>query len=162
MNKAVFPGSFDPFTIGHERMVQRGLQLFDEVIIGIGFNEHKRGFIPIEERLGSLRQFYADNPRVRVDAYDCLTVDFAISMQARFILRGVRSLKDYEYEKEMADINRHLGQLETVLLFAEADVASISSSMVRELHHFRRDISPYLPQGLVYPSLMSSGRNCPR
>ncbi len=151
MNKAIFPGSFDPFTLGHADIVERGLQLFDHITIAVGINEQKSGWIPVEERVRALRELYKDEPRVSVESYNGLTIDFAHEQGARFILRGLRTHKDYEYELGMADVNRKLdAHIETVVLFTEADLANISSSVVRELAHFGRDIRPWLPTGLEY------------
>lgn len=148
--KVIFPGSFDPFTIGHANLVERALRLFDEVIIAVGYNEQKTGWLPVEERVRALRGYYSAMPQVRVESYTGLTVDFAQSQGARFILRGVRSVKDYEYELGIADINARLADVETVVLLADPTISGISSSVVRELHHFGRDITPWLPQGLDY------------
>lgn len=150
MNKVVFPGSFDPFTIGHANLVERALKLFDQVIIAVGYNEQKAGWLPVEERVRALREYYAAIPQIRVESYTGLTVDFALSMEARFILRGVRSVKDYEYELGIADINSRLADIETVVLLADPNISGISSSVVRELHNFGRDITPWLPLGLNY------------
>lgn len=151
MRKAVFPGSFDPYTRGHDAIVRRGLQLFDHITIAIGYNGQKQGWIPVEERERALRHLYNGEPRISVERYDALTIDFARQCSARFLLRGVRTLKDYEYELQMADINRQLApDMDTVLLFAEPQLAMISSSAVRELSHFGHDIREYLPDGLVY------------
>lgn len=148
--KVIFPGSFDPFTIGHANLVERAVRLFDEVIIAVGYNEQKKGWLPVEERVRALREYYSAMPQVRVESYTGLTVDFAQSQGARFILRGVRSVKDYEYELGIADINARLADVETVVLLADPTISGISSSVVRELHHFGRDITPWLPQGLDY------------
>ena len=150
MNKVIFPGSFDPFTIGHANLVDRAQRLFDEVIVAVGYNEQKSGWLPVEERVRALREYYNSNPKVRVESYTGLTVDFAQSQHARFILRGVRSVKDYEYELGIADINSRLADVETVVLLADPTISGISSSVVRELHHFGRDITKWLPQGLNY------------
>lgn len=150
MTKAVFPGSFDPFTIGHANLVDRALKLFDEVIIAVGYNEHKAGWMPVEERVRALREYYAATPGVRVECYKNLTVDFALGQGANFILRGIRSTKDYEYEANIADINSKLAGIETVILLADPTMSAVSSSTVRELHHFGRDITPWLPKGLAY------------
>lgn len=150
MKKAVFPGSFDPFTIGHANLVERALKLFDEIIIAIGYNEQKSGWLPVEERKRALSEYYKDNPQIRIESYTGLTVDFATSHGARFILRGVRSVKDYEYELGIADINSRLADVETVVLLAEPTISGISSSVVRELNNFGRDITPWLPLGLNY------------
>ena len=150
MNKVIFPGSFDPFTIGHANLVDRAQRLFDEVIVAVGYNEQKHGWLPVEERVRALREYYNGNPKVRVESYTGLTVDFAQAQEASFILRGVRSVKDYEYELGIADINSRLADVETVVLLADPTISGISSSVVRELHHFGRDITPWLPKGLNY------------
>ena len=105
---ALFPGTFDPFTIGHESLVSRGLELVDEIIISIGINDTKRTHFSLEKRLEAIRNLYKDEPRVRVMSYDSLTVDFAQQMNAGFILRGIRTVNDFEYEKSIADVNRKL------------------------------------------------------
>ena len=149
--KALFPGSFDPFTRGHADIVRRGLRIFDHITIAIGINEQKQGWIPVEERVRALRELYKDEPRISVESYRCLTIDFAHQQGAQFILRGLRTHKDYEYELGMADVNRQLDtDIETVVLFTEANLANISSSVVRELAHFGHDIRRWLPENLNY------------
>ena len=143
---AIFPGSFDPFTKGHADIVERGLKLFDEIYIAVGHNPQKPGWMPVEMRKDSIRAVYKDNPRIHVADYTILTADFAKEIGAEFILRGVRTAKDYEYELQMADINRQLTGAETVVLFADPKLASLSSSIVRELDHFGHDIEEFLPQ----------------
>ncbi len=145
MRTAVFPGSFDPFTTGHADIVARGLGIFDKIIIAVGVNSGKAPFQAPAERLRTIKDLYADDSRVEVTAYQGLTTDLAAERKADAILRGVRSLKDYEYERDMADINRQLNGVETVLLFCRSELAAISSSTVRELHLFGRDISPFIP-----------------
>ena len=147
---ALFPGSFDPFTKGHADLVERALQLFDQVVVAIGFNEHKPGWIPVQERVDALKALYANEPRVMVESYSCLTIDFAKQCGATAILRGIRSVKDYEYEMQLADVNRQLSGIETLLLFANPQYSSLTSSMVRELVHFGKDIQSFLPIGLHY------------
>jgi len=146
----LFPGSFDPFTIGHADLVRRALSLFPRVVVAVGYNEQKSGWIPVAERVDALRQFYRDEPRVKVVSYTGLTVDLAREMGIRCILRGVRSTKDYEYELDIADINHRLSGIETIVLFADPHLASLSSSVVRELAHFGREITEWLPKGLNY------------
>jgi pantetheine-phosphate adenylyltransferase len=149
MKKGIFVGSFNPFTIGHDSIVRRALPLFDRLIIGVvGDNVQKPGLRPAEERIETIRQLYRDVPAIEVEPYYGLAVDFARQHGASFIVKGVRSVKDFEYEREQADINRQLtgGAVETVLLFAEPQLASVSSSMVRELAHFGQDVSQYLPR----------------
>lgn len=148
--RVLFPGSFDPFTKGHANLVERGLQLFDHVIIAVGYNENKPGWIPVQERVSALKALYANEPRVTVESYSCLTVDFTRQCGAKAILRGIRSVKDYEYEMQMADVNRQLSGIETILLFADPQLSAVSSSIVRELAHFGKDIKPFLPEGLHY------------
>ena len=145
MKTGIFVGSFDPFTIGHLSIVRRALPLFDKLVIGVGVNERKTYQHTTEERIAAISRLFADEPAVEVRSYSGLTVDFAHSVEAGFIVKGVRSMKDFEYEREQADINREIGGVETVLLFAEPQLAHISSSMVRELTHFGKDPSPYLP-----------------
>ena len=149
LKKALFPGTFDPFTVGHASIVRRGLALVDEIIIGIGINEHeqKRTRFSLEERLANLQRLFADEPRVQVVSYNTLTVDFAREVGAQFILRGIRSVLDFEYEKNIADINRALSGIETLILFTEPEYAHISSSMVRELLRYGKDITPFIPKG---------------
>ena len=147
MNKGLFVGSFDPFTIGHASIVRRALPLFDHIIIGVGVNERKKYMLDAEERVGRIKRLYADEPKIEVKAYSDLTIDFARREQATYIIKGVRSVKDFEYEREQADVNRLLSGVETIFLYAEPQLSSISSSMVRELQHFGRDISKFLPKG---------------
>lgn len=142
---ALFPGSFDPFTLGHADIVKRALGLFDEVVIAVGYNEQKSGWMPVEERVAAIKKLYADEPRIRVESYSGLTVDFAKAKGISVIVRGVRTTADFEYEMQMADVNRQLTGIETILLPASPQFASLSSSVVRELAHFGHDISEFLP-----------------
>ena len=148
MKKAIFPGTFDPFTLGHHSIVKRTLTFMDEVIVGIGINEGKHCLIPVEKRVEMIRQLYADEPRVKVMAYSGLTVDFAQEHEAGFIVRGIRSVKDFEYEEGIADINKKLSGIETIFLFTEPKLSSVSSSVVRELLHYGKDVSMFLPEGM--------------
>ncbi len=146
MNIALFSGSFDPFTIGHADIVHRFLPLFDKIVIGVGYNERKQTMLSADERMQQIAAIYKDEPKVEVEKYSDLTVDFASRVGARYIIKGVRSTKDFEYEREQAEINKLLApEIETIVLFASPDKAAISSSMVRELKHFGRDISEFLP-----------------
>ena len=148
MKTALFPGSFDPFTIGHLDIVRRGLELFDQIVIGIGQNGEKQPFLSPQFRLDALQQLFAQEPRVSVCLFDSLTVDFARQCEAQFILRGVRSVQDFEYERAMADINRQLTGIETVLLYARSEYASVSSSVVRDLYKYQHDVSRLVPYPL--------------
>lgn len=143
---ALFPGSFDPFTKGHKNIVERTLQsVADEVIIAIGNNCDKKCMQTVEERVESIQKVFKGNEKVKVVVYEGLTIDFAKSVNADFIVRGVRSIKDFEYEREIADVNRKLSGIETVLLYTEPEYASISSSIVRELMSYGKDVSQFLP-----------------
>ncbi len=146
MKRAIFPGTFDPFTIGHASIVKRAITFIDELVIGIGYNENKRTMFSIEEREKTLRELYKNEPRVKIASYNDLTVDFARRMGAQFIIRGIRCVKDFEYEETIADINRKLAGIETILLFTEPELTSVSSSVVRELISFGKDVSAFLPQ----------------
>ena len=145
LKKAVFPGSFDPFTVGHDAIVRRALPLFDKIIIGVGVNVRKNYLYSADKRVADIAAVYAGEPKIEVKAYSDLLVDFAAREGARFIIKGVRSVKDFEYEREQADINLRIGGIETLLLFSEPQYQSISSSMVRELLHFGRDVSEFIP-----------------
>lgn len=138
-------GSFDPYTIGHDSLVKRALPLFDKIVIGVGYNERKKYMQTTEMRVETIRQIYKKEEKIEVKQYNDLTVDFARREGAEFIIKGVRSVKDFEYEREQADINRQLTGIETVLFFAEAGMESISSSVVRELTHFGKDVKRFLP-----------------
>lgn len=148
MRIAIFPGTFDPFTIGHHSIVARTLGFMDEVVIGIGINENKNTYFPIEKREKMIRDLYKDNPRVRVMSYDRLTIDFAQQVNAEFIVRGIRTVKDFEYEETIADINRKLAGIETILLFTEPELTCVSSTIVRELLSYNKDISMFIPLGM--------------
>ena len=148
MRRAIFPGTYDPFTIGHHSVVTRALTFMDEIIIGVGINENKNTYFPIEKRVDMIRKFYQNEPRVKVIAYNSLTVDFALEIDAAFIIRGIRTVKDFEYEETIADINRKLANIETILLFTEPELTCVSSSAVRELLTFKKDISMFIPKGM--------------
>ena len=148
MNRAIFPGTFDPFTIGHESIVRRALTFTDEVIIAIGINEQKHSLFPVAKREQMIRDYYKDEPRVKVMSYSNLTVDFAHEVGANTIIRGIRTVKDFEYEETIADINRKLTGIETIFLFTEPDLASIRSSIVRELMKYNKEVTQFLPKGM--------------
>ncbi|MDR1102628.1 MAG: pantetheine-phosphate adenylyltransferase [Tannerella sp.] len=145
MRRAIFPGTFDPFTVGHRSLVERSLRLVDEVIVSIGVNRSKQGFFPLEKRLEGVERIYEHEPRVRVMAYDSLTVDFARKVNAEFIVRGIRTINDFEYEKNIADVNRKLTGIDTFILFAEPEYTFVSSSIVRELLSYGKDVSAFVP-----------------
>lgn len=142
---AIYPGTFDPFTTGHLSIVERGLTLFDEIIIAVGINDAKRCYKPTAERVEHIRRVMRNHQRVRVISYDALTVDVARQEGANFILRGVRTVADYEYERNLAYANRNISGIETVLLYTLPELSYISSTMVRDLERHGYDISPYVP-----------------
>jgi len=143
---AVFPGTFDPFTTGHLSIVTRGLQLFDRIVVAVGVNDVKHSGSSAEMRVDAIKRIFADEPRVTAVAYSGLTVEVAEAEGARFLLRGVRSVADFEYERSLADINRNISGVETVILYALPELAVVSSSMVRELSRYGRDVTPYIPK----------------
>ncbi len=149
MKRAIFPGTFDPFTIGHYHVVQRGLELFDEIIISIGTNQTKKTLFPLEKRMDIAQQAFVNEKRVKVMSYDSLTVDFALSADAGFILRGLRTVTDFEYEQSIANANRKLTGIETVLLFTDYQHSYISSTVVRDLITYGKDISDFLPPNVT-------------
>lgn len=150
---AIFPGSFDPFTIGHESIVQRALPLFDKIVIAIGVNFGKKSLSTPEERLAWIQGVFRNEPRVSVIYYTGLTVDAARQCGATFMLRGVRMVQDFEYEKNLAETNRALSGMETVLLYTLPEYGHISSSTVRELVEYGYDVSEFLPRNCD-PSLI--------
>lgn len=144
---AVYAGSFDPFTIGHADIVERALRIFDKVVIAIGYNENKKYSTNVEQRLANITALYRNEPRVTVKKYIGLTADFALSISAdAVLLRGVRDISDYASELQLADTNRLISGIETVLLTARPELSCISSSMVRELLHNGCNVDKYLPK----------------
>lgn len=144
--KALFPGTFDPFTVGHANIVERALPLFEKIVIAVGINDSKRPLYPTEKRVQFIRSLYENDSRIEVMSYDDLTLDLAHRINANFILRGIRSVKDFEYERDVAAMNKRLGGVETILMLTEPQYASISSSVVRELIRYGRDVSEFLPK----------------
>ena len=146
MKTGLFAGTFDPFTIGHASVVRRALQLFDRVVVAVGVNDAKHPETTAQQRVEAIRSLYADDERVMVVAYSGLTVDVAREHGAAFIVKGVRSVRDYESEREQAEVNRRLAGIDTVLLMAEPGLEAVSSSTVRSLRSFGRDVSEFLPK----------------
>ncbi|WP_128543695.1 pantetheine-phosphate adenylyltransferase [Larkinella soli] len=146
---ALFPGSFDPFTRGHEDIVLRGLKLFDEVIIGIGRNAMKQRYFPIEDMIRLIELTFAPYPNVRVVSYDDLTANIARQLGARFLLRGLRNTTDFEYENSISQVNRFVYEdVETVFLITSPHLAPISATIIRELHRYGKNIDDFLPISL--------------
>ena len=149
MKTAIFPGSFDPFTRGHEAIVEKALHLFDKVIIGIGSNVAKQGLLSVENRKRLIDDIYARNPRVEARVYTGLTGEFAEQMGACAIIRGVRNTTDFEYERTMEATNHRIyPDITTVMLFTPSPVADISSSTVREVLSFGRSVEEFMPEGI--------------
>ena len=142
---ALFAGTFDPYTLGHHDVVQRALSLFDKVIVAVGNNMGKKCMLTPEERVAAIKKVYLAEPRVEVALYGGLTMDYARSVGATALLRGVRTVKDFEYERELADVNFRIGGIETVILFSSPEYSSISSSVVRELAAYGKDVTGLLP-----------------
>ena len=142
---AIFPGTFDPFTIGHDALVHRALNFVDELYIAIGINTEKRTMLTLDERIARIKTLYEDDPRVHVVSYEGLTTDFAQSIGAQLIIRGVRNTIDFEYERNLADVNRKISGIETVILFTLPEHSYVSSSMVRELQHNNYDVADFIP-----------------
>lgn len=146
---AIFPGSFDPFTKGHEDIVIRSLNLFDEVIIAVGHNTKKNRYFDIELMLEKINQAFENNERVKIILYDELTAMLAEKHQAKYLVRGLRNTTDFEYENSISQINKSLNSgLETVFLITSPELAPISSSIIREVHRYGGDVSPFLPYRL--------------
>ena len=147
---ALFPGSFDPFTKGHEDIVLRGLNLFDEIIIGVGHNTKKaHRYFDLDSMVNKITETFNDYPAITVKVFDELTAEFAKRHGASFILRGLRNTTDFEYENSISQVNRHLNAgLESVFLITSPQLAAINSSIIREVHRYGGDVSEFLPYSL--------------
>ena len=144
---AVFAGTFDPITLGHISVVERGLSLFDEIVIGIGHNSNKQGYFPLEQRLKWINAIYKNNPNVKVHTYEGLTIDFCKSVNAGFILRGLRDGKDFEYERSLGMMNHAIAKdIETVYLVTEPQYSAINSIIIRDILKHGGDASQFLPK----------------
>jgi len=146
MRKAIFPGSFDPITLGHCDIIRRALPLFDEIILAIGVNSSKKYMFSLEQRIAFLEETFKNEPKIRVTQYKGLTVDFCKKEQANFILRGLRNPADFEFEKAIAQTNRLISGIDTVFLLTSADTSYISSSIVRDILRNKGDISKLVPK----------------
>ncbi len=147
---AVFPGSFDPITLGHENIVKRALPLFDHIIIAIGKNSEKKNLFSLENRINWLREVFAEHPKVSVEAYSGLTVDFCKEKGANFILRGLRTSADFEFERTVGQVNKRLyPDIETVFLLTTPEYTSITSSIVRDVYKNGGDVSMFIPENIV-------------
>ena len=148
MKRAIFPGSFDPITLGHYDIIKRGVTLFDEVIVAIGINSEKKYMFSLKERKLFIENAFADEPKVKVVTYEGLTVDFCKDVDAGFILRGLRNPADFEFEKAIAHANRHLATIETVFLLTSSKTSFISSSIVRDVIKNKGDYTKFVPESV--------------
>ena len=150
MNVALFPGTFDPFTKGHFDIAQRGLRLFDKLIIAIGHNENKsRRYFDIDWMIQKINSSFDKKKVIEVHIYDELTASFAKKLGAKYLIRGLRNTTDFEYENSISQVNRYLNEgLETIFLITSPNLAHISSSVIREVHQYGGDVSPFLPYSL--------------
>jgi pantetheine-phosphate adenylyltransferase len=144
---AVFAGSFDPFTVGHESVVRRGLFLFDKVIIAVGFNQEKKQFFTIEQRMAMIGDVFEDEPRVSVDKYSGLTVEYCRRVGVKYLLRGIRTAADFEFERAIAQLNKNMyPEIESVFLLTLPEHTPITSTIVRDIIRFKGDASKFLPK----------------
>ena len=149
MKTALFPGTFDPITRGHEALIRRGLSLFDRIIVTLGDNTQKHTLFSLEQRMEWVRATFADEPRIEVDSYHELTIDYCKQHNIQFILRGLRNDTDFRYEEENAKVNHYLApEIETVMVLSHPEETIVSSSVVRELMTFGKDVSALLPQAI--------------
>lgn len=149
MRKAVFPGSFDPITLGHFDIIKRGISLFDEVVVAIGINADKKYMFSLEDRKRFIEQAFKDEPKVSVVTYEGLTIDLCKKLEAKFILRGLRNPADFEFEKAIAHTNRKLSKIETVFLLTASNTSYISSSIVRDVIRNNGDYTVLVPESVV-------------
>ena len=148
MKRAIFPGSFDPITLGHYDIIKRGVKLFDEVVVAIGINADKKYMFSLEERQHFIEEAFKDQPKVKVTTYSGLTVDYCKEIEAKFILRGLRNPADFEFEKAIAHTNRKLSKIETVFLLTAAKTSYISSSIVRDVIRNNGNYSVLVPDSV--------------
>jgi pantetheine-phosphate adenylyltransferase len=148
MKRAIFPGSFDPITLGHYDIIKRGVTLFDEIIVAIGINADKNYMFSIEERQKFIEEAFADEPKIKVMTYKGLTVDFCKDVDAQFILRGLRNPADFEFEKAIAHTNRNLSTIETVFLLTASKTSYIASSIVRDVIRNNGDYTKFVPDSV--------------
>ena len=157
---AVFPGSFDPFHIGHESIVRRALPLFDKIVIMIGYNANKKSFFPIENRLKWINQVFQGNDKIEVKLHDGLTVDFCKLVDARYILRGLRTSADFEYERAIAQVNKKMHtEIETVFFLTLPEHTPINATIIRDIVFHGGDASIFLPKGLDMNEFKVNSKN---
>ncbi len=150
MKKAVFPGSFDPITKGHVDIINRAVPLFDEIIIAVGINATKSYMFDLKQRMSFIKDTFKDEPKVKIDSYSTLTVNYCKQQQADFILRGLRNPADFEFEKAIAQTNRRLSGIETVFLLTSTETSFISSSIIRDIIRNGGDVTALVPPSVKY------------
>lgn len=148
MKKAVFPGSFDPFTLGHLDIVTRALPLFNEIVIAIGINADKKYMFSLEERLTFIKETFRDNPKIKVETYKGLTAAYCQEIDAKFILRGLRNTTDYNFEQSIAQTNLAIAGVESIFLVSTPGVANISSTIVRDIMRYDGDFTSLVPKAV--------------
>jgi len=148
--QAIFPGSFDPFTLGHYEIAKRASKLFDTLYIAVGFNINKHSFIDIDKRVELIKDCFPKNRNIKVISYDTLTIELCKTLNVKYLVHGLRNNKDYDYESQIAEVNKTLfPDIENINFFCPAKYAHISSSVVRELHSYGADISKLMPKGII-------------
>ncbi len=149
---AVFPGSFDPITKGHESVVLRSLELFDTIIVAVGKNFEKKYMFPLEQRIQWIKEVFENYPKIQIDSYEGLTIDYCRKMNAGFILRGLRTAADFEFESSISQMNKKLlPEVETVFLVALPELSALSSTIIRDIYRNHGDIRPFVPEKLQWP-----------
>jgi pantetheine-phosphate adenylyltransferase len=147
---AVFPGSFDPFNKGHENVIERALPLFDQVIIAIGHNSQKQSYFSLEKRIGMITRLYQSNTKIKVDHYEGLTIDYCDRVGASYLLRGLRTSADFEFERAIAQINRKMNpKVETVFLLTIPELTPVNSTIIRDILRHGGDARQFLPDGML-------------
>ncbi len=149
MKRAVFPGSFDPLTLGHKDIIDRALPLFDEIIIAVGINSSKQYMFNLEQRISFIKETFKSNKKIKVDTYQGLTIEYCQKVKSDFILRGLRNPADFEFEKAIAHTNRKMSKIETVFLLTSANTSYISSSIVRDILKNKGDVSRFVPKAVI-------------
>lgn len=149
---AIFPGSFDPFTVGHENIVKRGLEIVDSIVISVGYNSNKQGYFTLEQRIEWIKAVFANESRITVESYQGLTVDFAKEKGAAFILRGLRTSADFEFERAIAQVNKLMTNIDTLFLLTTPEHTPVNSSIVRDIIRHGGDASKFLPSQIIIPA----------
>lgn len=154
IKRAMFPGSFDPITRGHENIIRRALPLFDEIVVAVGINIEKKGFFSVEDRVKWIQNVFEGEPKIKVMSYSGLTVDFCREINAQYLLRGLRTSADFEFERTVGQVNKRLNPaIETVFLLTMPEFTSINSSIVRDVYKNGGDVSLFIPDAVVLPRI---------